>query len=100
MPIVDTDDLISVSEANRLGVSGLIRDAEKGHDRVVLRNNKPVAAVVGMDRLARLEELLDDSIDISLATARMLTAGDERVSLDDVLHRLGVTRDQLRDLPD
>ena len=32
MATIDTDDLISVSEASKLGLSRLLNDAEHGHD--------------------------------------------------------------------
>ncbi len=100
MPRIDTDDLISISDANKLGISALIREAEAGHERVVLRNNRPVAAVVSMERLERLQALEEDLLDVALAAARMLTAGPERHGLDEVLTRFGYTREQLRDLPE
>lgn len=100
MPIIDTADLISISEASKLGVSGLVREAEAGREQVLLRNNKPVAAVVGMERLDHLQRLEEDLLDVSMAAARKLTTGPGRHSLDDVLSRLGYTREQLRDLPE
>ena len=99
MAIVNTDELISITEANRLGVSGLVKEVEGGHDRIVLRNSKPVAAVISMRRLERvqkLERLQADLMDISLVTARMMTDSGERHSLDDVLKHFGVTREELR----
>ncbi len=100
MALVDTDDLVSISEANKLGVSALIRAAEAGHDRVVLRNNKPVAAVVSIERLEQLQRLHDDLLDVSLTTVRMMTTGPRRHSLDDVLERFGYSREQLDGLPE
>ena len=99
MALVDTAELISISDAAKLGVSGLVRDAEAGHERVLLRNNKPVAAIVSMDRLEQLQQLEEDLLDVSLAAARMLTTGPERYSLDEVLARFGYTREQLNELP-
>jgi prevent-host-death family protein len=98
MARIDTDDLISISEANKLGVSGLVREAEEGRNQVVLRNNKPVAAVVSMKRLDQLQQLEEDILDVALASARMLTTEPGRHSLDDVLVLFGYTREQLRDL--
>jgi prevent-host-death family protein len=100
MAIIDTADLISISEANRLGVSGLVREAEAGHEQVVLRNNKPVAAVVSIKRLEQLQQLQEDLLDFSLVAARMLSTGPQRHSLDEVLAQLGYTRDALKDLPE
>ena len=100
LPKVDTQDLISISEAAKLGVSGLVRAAEAGHEQVVLRNNKPVAAVVSIERLEELQQLEEDITDVSLAVARMLTTSSHRHSLDDVLAQFGYSREQLRDLPE
>jgi prevent-host-death family protein len=100
MALVDTADLISISDANKLGVSALVREAEAGQERIVLRNNKPVAAVVSMKRLEQLQQLEEDILDVSLGAARMLTTGPRRHALDEVLAQFGYTREQLRDLPD
>lgn len=95
MPKVDTKDLISVSEANKIGISGLVKAAEQGEQRVVIRNGKPVAAVVSIESLQRSEELEDRLLDVSLALTRLLTADNRRHSLDDVLDRFGFTREEL-----
>ncbi|MBA3642572.1 MAG: type II toxin-antitoxin system Phd/YefM family antitoxin [Chloroflexota bacterium] len=100
MAIVDTANLVSITDASKAGVSALVRAAEEGHDQIVLRNNKPVAAVVSIARLEQFQQLQDDLLDVSLVAARMLTAGPERVSLDDVLARFGYTREQLAELPE
>lgn len=100
MAIVDTAELISLTEASKAGVSALVRAVEEGHEQVVLRNSKPVAAVVSIERLERLQALEDELLDVSLAAARMFTAGPDRHSLDDVLARFGYTREQLREHPE
>lgn len=53
-----------------------------------------------LSAIRELRDLLDDHTDIALATARMLTAGERRYSLDEVLALFGYTREQLRDLPE
>jgi hypothetical protein len=98
MARVETSDLLSISEANKLGISGLARMAELGREHILLRNNKPVAAVMSMERLEQLQQLEEDLLDISLTTARMLVTSPMRHSLDDVLSRFGYTREQLREL--
>ena len=100
MAVIDTADLISISEASKLGISALIREAEEGRERVVLRNNAPVAVVMSVERFEELQELQDDLIDITLVAARMMTTSGPSYSLDDVLERFGYTRDDLAAIPD
>jgi prevent-host-death family protein len=100
MTIIDTNSLLSISEASQKGVSALIRAAEEGRDQVVLRNNKPVAAVVSMRRLDEEQQLREDLADVTMLAARMLTADGNVASLDDVLDRFGFTRDELRNIAD
>lgn len=100
MAIVDSADLLSISDANKLGISALVRDAEAGRERILLRNNRPVAAVIGMDQFEQLQTMQDDLLDIVLTSARMLTTSDRRTSLDEVLTFFGFTREQLAELPE
>jgi prevent-host-death family protein len=96
MTTIDTNSLLSISEASQKGVSALIRAAEEGQDQVVLRNNKPVAAVVSMRRLDEQQQLREDLADVTMLAARMLTTDGKVSSLDEVLDRFGFTRDELR----
>jgi prevent-host-death family protein len=100
MTRVDTEDLISITEAAQAGISSLVRAAEAGREQIVLRNNKPVAAIVSMERLEQLQRLEEDLIDVSLAAARMMTTSGNRYSLDDVIEQLGYTREELEELPE
>ncbi|MGH3869961.1 MAG: hypothetical protein ACRDSR_00350 [Pseudonocardiaceae bacterium] len=89
-----------MTEASNRGVSRLIQDAAQGRTQVVLRNNKTVAAVVGMDaveRLARLEELEGDLRLLSAALARTVTDSGRRYSLQEVAVEFGVDLDALAD---
>ena len=95
MLTLDTRELISVTEAGRLGISALVKVAEQGEQRVLMKNNKPVAAVVGIEALERNEELEERLLDVSLALTRLLTTNERRHSLDDVIGRFGFTREDL-----
>ena len=48
---IDTNDMISVSEVSRIGVSKLINEASEGREYILIKNNKPAAALVGMEKL-------------------------------------------------
>jgi prevent-host-death family protein len=95
MPLVNTKELISISDAGKVGISALVKAAEQGEQRVLMRNSKPVAAVVSIDMLERAEELEEHLLDVSLALTRLLTADERRHSMDDVLDRFGFTREEL-----
>lgn len=92
---IHLDDLISVTEANRRGLSAIVREAEAGADRILIRNNRPVAALVSIDRLKSVEELYENLVDIAMMSARMVTTGPERHSLEDVFAEFGVTLEEL-----
>jgi prevent-host-death family protein len=95
--VIDTENMISLTDAGKRGLSALVREAETGADQIVMRNNRAVAAVISIDRLQHLQQLEDDIADISLAAARMLTTSKDRSSLDDVLAEFGFSRTELTD---
>jgi prevent-host-death family protein len=98
---IDLADLISVTDANNKGVSKLVNEASEGRQFVVLRNNKPTAAIVGVDKLERLgqlEELQDDMKLLAITLARTVTDSGERISLEDAAASLGIGLDELDEL--
>jgi antitoxin (DNA-binding transcriptional repressor) of toxin-antitoxin stability system len=100
MAILRNPREVSVTEATRRGVAGLVADAEQGSDLVVTRRHHRVAAVVGIGRLAELEEVEADLRDLALVLARAVTDAGGRTSLDAVLTAFGHTRESLDALPD
>ena len=91
---------LSVTEATQRGVAGLVAEAERGADLVVTRRNHPVAAVVGIGRLALLEAAESDLRDLALVLARAATDTGRRTSLVDVLTAFAHTRESLEALPE
>jgi antitoxin (DNA-binding transcriptional repressor) of toxin-antitoxin stability system len=89
---INIGDLVSVSEANS-SLSKLLSEAHEGHTKLVMRNNKPVAAIVSpeaAERLARLDEFEDDLRLLALALVRMLTDDGVRHDLSDVAAEFGI----------
>jgi len=62
---------VSITEATRRGVSDVVRDAEKGIDIILTRHGKPVAAIISMNRLAKLDELERELSEAALEFARL-----------------------------
>lgn len=80
-------------------MAGIISDAETG-DIVVTRHHRAVAAIVSMGRIERIQELLDDLRDLTLAAARVLTDDGARISFDDLLTAYGLSRADLAAVPE
>lgn len=91
---------LSVTDATKRGVAGLVSDAEHGADLVVTRHHRPVAAVVGIQRLAELDEAAADLRDLALVLSRVVTDSGRRTSFDDVLTAFGHTRESLAAVDD
>jgi prevent-host-death family protein len=100
MTLIADPHELSVTDATRRGVAGLVADAEKGNAVVVTRHHRPVAAVVGIDRLKELDEAAADLRDLALVLARMADDSGRRTSLDDVLTAFGHTRESLAAVED
>jgi prevent-host-death family protein len=99
MAVLDHPREVSVTEATQRGVAGIINDAEAG-DIIVTRRNRPVAAIVSVERIERIQELLDDLRDLTLAASRILTDDGGRISFDDLLSAYGLSRADLAAVPD
>ncbi len=76
---------LSVSAASARGVARLVADAAHGDEVVVTRHHRPVAAVVGLDRLGELEELAADLRDLALVIARTADDDGRRTPLADAI---------------
>lgn len=91
--LIDTDQLVSVSDASR-NASKLFKSAAEDHKTfVVMNGSTPTAVISGLgnlDRLNRIDELEEDLRLLSLAIVRMFTDDGERHDLDDVAAEFGV----------
>jgi prevent-host-death family protein len=90
-----TATVLTVTEAAAMGVPRLMRDAEAGTDIIVSRRNRPIAAVVSMERLTELRRLESDLRDLTLILARSATDDGSRTSLDDAITAFGFDRSSL-----
>ncbi len=97
MAVIETDEIVAVTEAGRK-LSTLVKEVEHHGQRVLVKNNRPVAVLIGVRRLRQLQDAEDSLADIALLLARILTDDGERTSLEDVLRAYGVTRQELKDL--
>ena len=88
-------DVVSVTEAAGRGVPGLVREAEQGHDIVVARRGRPVAAVISIGRQERLRNLEADLRSATLVVTRALTDDGTRHELSGVISSLGFERAEL-----
>lgn len=91
--VLNPENTLSVTEAAGRGAA-LFRDAEHA-DFVVARRGTPVAAVVGIDRLAAIRSVEADVRSASVALSRLLDDDGTRHSLDEVIAEFGFSREDL-----
>ena len=87
--------VFSITDANHVGISGLVSSAESGRVVTLSRHGKPVAEIVSreaMDLLRRDRETLRDVV---LIMTRMVTDSGNRTELDDAMEAFGINRDEL-----
>jgi prevent-host-death family protein len=92
---IDTNDMISISEVSKQGISKLVNEASEGREFILIKNNKPAAALVGIDKLERLQRIEEDVKLLTMAVVRVATDNGERVSLIDAAARFGIDLDAL-----
>ncbi len=95
---IDSADMVSVSEANSRGVSKLVAEAEAGREWVILRANRPAAAVIGVNRLERLRQLEERESGLGYiitAFARMCFEGEHLIDADQLQKDLGIPDSEL-----
>ena len=88
---------LSVTEASARGVTGLLKDTERGTDTVVERHGHAVAAVISIGHLNELQELQRDLRAAALVLSRAATDSGQRTRLDDVITAFGFARSELED---
>ncbi len=94
---VDTNDMISVTDASKRTVSRLVTEAMGGRTFVVMKNNRPAAVIVGqeqMERLQRLDEMEQDLRLWTVALIRTITDTGERHDLAGVAAEFGIDLDE------
>ncbi len=82
-----------------MGISKLLALAEQGQVKIVLRHNRPVAAVMSISQLEDVQAAMEDLADAAAAEARVALSGGQRIGLDEVLDHFGYTREELRQDP-
>lgn len=88
--MIDHRNVVGATEfAN--GSSRWMKVAEDGRDVIIAKNNKPTAALVGIDRLQELEDREENIALLALALVRTATDSGTRTSLDDFIAELGLT---------
>jgi len=74
----------------------VVRSASAGTDFVIERHGKPQAVIVGIDRIAKLEELERDLQSAVLVLSRVASDNGNRTDVDEVIAGLGFDPAELR----
>lgn len=88
--MIDHRDVVGVTELANSS-SRLVADAAQGRDVIISKNNRPTAALVGIERLQDLEDREENLGLLALALTRMATDNGNRTELDEFINELGLT---------
>lgn len=90
-------ETFSITEAAERGLPSVIRSANAGTDIVIERHGKPQAVIVGIERIAKLEELERDLQSAALVLSRVVTDSGKRTDIDTVIKHFGFDPAELRE---
>ena len=90
-----TNTTLSISDASRSGVSGLVSRAESGEDLKFARHGRVVAEMVSVAEMADLRRHRETLKDAVLVMVRMATDSGVRTDLDQAMAAFGVDRAEL-----
>lgn len=90
---------VSVSDLTRSGAKKIFDSLKKDDLKIILKNNKPIAALVSTKRYQDLLEKEEDLRLLQLAVDRKASRTGY-TSRTDFLKENGILEDDLRDLPD
>ncbi|TSI12446.1 type II toxin-antitoxin system Phd/YefM family antitoxin [Brevibacterium aurantiacum] len=86
---------LTITEASKTGISGLVSSAESGEEVTLSRHGEPVAAVVSTHELAGLREDRESLNAAALVMARIATDSGTRTDLDQAMEYFGIERADL-----
>lgn len=86
---------MSITEASRTGVSGLVSSAESGQDISLSRHGHVVAEVVSASEIEGLRRDRETLRDAALVMARFATDSGVRTDLDSAMEAFGINRSEL-----
>ena len=87
--------VFSITDANHVGISGLVSSAESGRVVTLSRHGKPVAEIVSREEMDLLRRDRETLRDVVLIMTRMVTDSGNRTELDDAMEAFGINRDEL-----
>ena len=87
--------VFSITDANHVGISGLVSSAESGQVVTLSRHGKPVAEIVSREEMNLLRRDRETLRDVVLIMTRMVTDSGNRTELDDAMKAFGINRDEL-----
>ncbi|OKX79776.1 type II toxin-antitoxin system Phd/YefM family antitoxin [Corynebacterium glutamicum] len=80
---------LGISDASRIGISGLVQTVESGESISVAKQGRVVAQLLPAQKSQRLREEQDDLMDAVLVLSRMLSDDGMRIELQEVIELLG-----------
>lgn len=99
MSLLNGSEHLSITEAAKRGISGLIADVAH-HSILLEKRGTAQALILSMDQVAEFNEVAEDLRDLALVLSRSATDNGIRTSFDDVLLAFDLSREDLKTIRD
>ncbi len=90
---------VSISDLTRAGAKKVFDTLDKDETKIILKNNKPIGALLSSERLQELLEKEEDLYLMKLAIERDANA-QKYISKEDFFEEFGIHEDALDNLPE
>lgn len=90
--MIDHRDVVGVTELSNSS-SRIVAAAADGQNFIISKNNRPTAALIGIDRLQELEDREENIALLALALTRLTTDNGNRTDLHEFINELGIADD-------
>jgi len=88
--------IVPITRFNKGEASKVFDEVQTSGPKIVVKNNHPACVLVSPEQYESLVEMLSDYLLLTEADKRMADNNDaENISHEEMLHRLGITREEL-----
>lgn len=95
-----TESTVSISDLTRAGAKDIFSSLIKDKEKIILKNNKPIGAILSLERYQELISMEEDYILYLEAIKRLEANNSPTISIHSVLEKYNITKEELDSIED